>query len=104
MSLNREIVDLAQQASTLSNIGGVYSVLGEKQTALNYYNQALSLNRQVGDLSGEATTLNNIGVIYSSLKDKQNALDYYLRIFYEISGENEKAQADLQKANDLRNK
>ncbi|XDE63228.1 tetratricopeptide repeat protein [Arthrospira platensis BEA 1257B] len=55
----------------------MYSSLGEKQTALDYYNQALPLSRAVGDRRGEATTLNNIGAVYSDLGEKQTALDYY---------------------------
>jgi tetratricopeptide (TPR) repeat protein len=42
--------------------------LGEKQQALDYYNQALPLSRDVGDRGdGEATTLNNIGSVYDYL-------------------------------------
>ena len=37
------------EATTLNNIGGVYSALGEKQRALEHYEQALPLRRQVGD-------------------------------------------------------
>ena len=48
------------EASTLSNIGNVYYALGEKQKALEFYNQALPIRRSVGDRSGEATTLNNL--------------------------------------------
>ena len=55
----------------------VYDALGEKQKALDYYEQALPLRRQVGDRGGEATTLNNIGGVYSALGEKQKALDYY---------------------------
>ena len=55
----------------------VYDALGEKQKALDYYEQALPLYRQVGDRGGEATTLNNIGMVYSALGEKQKALDYY---------------------------
>ncbi|MDT9221999.1 MAG: tetratricopeptide repeat protein, partial [Limnospira sp. PMC 1240.20] len=50
---------------------------GEKQTALDYYNQALPLLRAVEDRGGEAATLNNIGAVYDSLGEKQTALDYY---------------------------
>ncbi|MDT9242353.1 MAG: tetratricopeptide repeat protein, partial [Limnospira sp. PMC 1261.20] len=50
--------------------------LGEKQTALDYYNQALPLFRAVEDRRGEAGTLNNIGRVYDSLGEKQTALDY----------------------------
>ena len=55
----------------------VYSALGEKRKALDYYEQALPLIRQVGDRAGEATTLNNIGGVYAALGDKRKALDYY---------------------------
>jgi len=54
----------------------VYDSLGEKQKALDYYNQALPLSRAVGDQRMEGTTLNNIGLVYNSLGEKQRALDY----------------------------
>ncbi len=37
------------EATTLNNIGAVYNALGEKQKALDYYNQALPISRAVGD-------------------------------------------------------
>jgi CHAT domain-containing protein/tetratricopeptide (TPR) repeat protein len=69
--------DRAGEAATLNNIGHVYDALGEKQKALDYYQQALPLRRAVGDRAGEATTLNNIGVVYDALGEKQKALDHY---------------------------
>ena len=51
--------------------------LGEKQKALDFYNQALPISRAVGDRGGEAGTLNNIGLVYSALGEKQKALDFY---------------------------
>jgi tetratricopeptide (TPR) repeat protein len=51
--------------------------LGEKQKALEYYNQSLPLKRAVNDRSGEAGILNNIGLVYSKLGEKQKALEYY---------------------------
>ena len=65
------------EATTLHNIGWAYDSLGEKQKALDYYNQALPIARAVGDRSLEATTLRNIGWAYDSLGEKQKALDYY---------------------------
>ncbi|MEH2013227.1 CHAT domain-containing protein, partial [Nostoc sp.] len=64
-------------ATTLNNIGLVYSNLGQKQKALEFYNQALPLRRAVGDRAGIATTLNNIGLVYSNLGQKQKALEFY---------------------------
>jgi CHAT domain-containing protein/tetratricopeptide (TPR) repeat protein len=77
LPLRRQVGDKAGEATTLSNIGSVYSNLGDKQQALNYYNQSLPLTRQVGDKAGEAITLNNIGLVYSNLGDNQQALNYY---------------------------
>ena len=42
--MRREVGDREGEAVTLSNIGNVYSELGEKQKALDYYSQALSLD------------------------------------------------------------
>ncbi len=54
---------LKDQATFLSDLGFIYSALGEKAQALRYYEEALPLRRQVGDKSGEATTLNNMAAI-----------------------------------------
>ena len=69
--------DRGGEANTLNNIGVVYSYLGEKQKALQFYNQALPLRRAVGDRGGQATTLTNIGAVYNDLGEKQKALQYY---------------------------
>ncbi len=68
--------DIAGVATTLNNIGFVYSALGDKQQALEFYNQSLPLRRQAGDKAGEALTLNNIGRVYDDFGDKQTALEY----------------------------
>ncbi len=49
--------------STLTNLGLVYSALGEKQQALQYYEQNIHIERQLGYRGGEATTLNNLGAV-----------------------------------------
>ncbi|WP_261208548.1 CHAT domain-containing protein [Laspinema sp. D2d] len=75
--LYQDAGDAAKEAATLLGIGRISDLLGEKQTALDYYNQSLPLSQQVGDQAGEAVTLNNIGLVYSDLGEKQTALDYY---------------------------
>ncbi|HYB01681.1 MAG TPA: tetratricopeptide repeat protein, partial [Ktedonobacteraceae bacterium] len=68
-------------------IGSTSGVLGQKQEALKYYEQALRIRREVGDRGGEGTTLNNLGRVYYDLGQKQEALKYYeqaLRIFGEV--------------------
>ncbi len=49
--------------------------LGEKQQAIEYYQQALPLLRTVGDRGGEATTLNNL----ANLERKQGNLQASLK-------------------------
>jgi CHAT domain-containing protein len=66
------------------NIGNVYSALGQKLQALDYFNQSLRLFRAVDDRFGVAGTLMNIGNVYSALGQKLQALDYFnqsLRLF-----------------------
>ncbi|MEA5537424.1 CHAT domain-containing tetratricopeptide repeat protein, partial [Limnoraphis robusta Tam1] len=75
--LTRQVGDKAGEATTLNNIGSVYNALGDRQTALEFYNQSLPLWQQVGDKAGEAVTLNNIGLVYYALGDSQTALDFY---------------------------
>ena len=77
LKLYREAGNRRGEAVTLNNIGHVYSQLGEKQKALEYFSQSLPLARVVGDRRSEAVTLNNIGVVYSQLGEKQKALEYY---------------------------
>ncbi|WP_146034030.1 CHAT domain-containing protein, partial [Nostoc cycadae] len=75
--LSQQVGDKTGKAATLNNIGGVYDALGDKQQALNYYNQSLPLSQQVGDKRQKAVTLNNIGRVYDALGNKQQALNYY---------------------------
>jgi hypothetical protein len=57
--------DRSGEGATLNNLGGVYDDLGQKDKALDYYQQALAICREVGDRAGEGTTLHNIGMIYA---------------------------------------
>ena len=66
-----------KQALILLALGFISNNLGEKQKALDYYNQALPIDRAIDNRIGEAIILNNIGSVYSDLGEKQKALDYY---------------------------
>ncbi|MDT9313476.1 CHAT domain-containing protein, partial [Limnospira sp. Paracas R14] len=68
--------DRAGEATTLNNIGAVYSDIGQPQQALTYFQQALPILREVSDRRQEATTLNNIGFVYSAIGQPQQALTY----------------------------
>jgi len=75
--LYRAVGDKVREATTLNNMGKVYSDLGEKQKALDYYSKSLPLWQEMRDKAGEAGTLNNIGRVYDDLGEKQKALDYF---------------------------
>ncbi|MDQ2747213.1 MAG: tetratricopeptide repeat protein [Acidobacteriota bacterium] len=65
------------EAHTANFLGLIYSDLGEKQKALEFYNLALPLYKFIADKNGEATTLSNTGAVYSNLGEKQKALEFY---------------------------
>ncbi|MEO0966748.1 MAG: CHAT domain-containing protein [Cyanobacteria bacterium J06639_18] len=73
----RKLEDKKSEANILRAIATVYDALGEKQKALQFYNQALSLFRAVGYKYGEAMTLTGIGYVHNSLGEKHKALQYY---------------------------
>ncbi|CCI35530.1 CHAT domain-containing protein [Microcystis aeruginosa] len=84
LKLYQQLDSKLEQALVLTSLGRIYDDLGEKQKALDYYQQALPLWRAVDATegtqsarAGEATTLNNIGAVYDDLGEKQKALDYY---------------------------
>jgi CHAT domain-containing protein/Tfp pilus assembly protein PilF len=77
LKLWQQVDDKPGQAATLLGIGRVYDLLGEKQLAIQYFNQTLPIFRAVENRGMEATTLNNIGAVYHSLGEKQQALSYY---------------------------
>jgi tetratricopeptide (TPR) repeat protein len=55
-----------QKALIYSNIASTSGVLGQKQEALKYYEQALKLHKKVQNPFMEGITFHNIGMIYSS--------------------------------------
>jgi CHAT domain-containing protein/Tfp pilus assembly protein PilF len=69
--------DKKNEAICLLISGRIYNDLGDKQTALLYYEPAIPLFKQVDDSGGLAATFSNIGVIYEFLGNKQKALEYF---------------------------
>jgi len=77
INLYAESDQTKRQSTMLSDIGVIYNNLGQKQNALEMYQQSLDIKREIGDRSGEATTLNNIGEVYQSQGQLQETLDMY---------------------------
>lgn len=46
------------------NIGNIYNIMGDKQNAEKYWNNAIEINRTIGNLAQEALILINYGVFY----------------------------------------
>ena len=69
----------ADRAQCLNNIGLIYDVQGQLDTALDYLQRALILREQVGNPADIAPSLNNIGAIYYTQGQLDVALDYLQR-------------------------
>jgi len=65
------------EAKLLRRWGSVWYLLGEKQKALELYNQGLALSQVDADKKGEASALNNIGNVWYALGDNEKALEFY---------------------------
>jgi tetratricopeptide (TPR) repeat protein len=72
----RTVGDRGGEATTLANMGAVYSDLGKKVKALEYLNQALPMLREVKNKSGEAVASYNIATIYYGAGQLKKAIDY----------------------------
>jgi CHAT domain-containing protein/Flp pilus assembly protein TadD len=78
-----------QQGTARLLLGRVYSLLNDQQTAIAYYNQALSLFRtasraagnspaqELNQRQGEAITLSNLALVYDGLGDTKKAIAAY---------------------------
>jgi tetratricopeptide (TPR) repeat protein len=63
LQLYKQAGNLQGQANSLLGLGRISDLLGDKQQALDYYNQSLPLSQQLGDKKREAITLDNIGAV-----------------------------------------
>ena len=59
--------DKRSEAATLTNIGGIYDVLGDKHKALDYFEQTADLLHQVGDRWTESLPRYNIARVHEDL-------------------------------------
>src|SRR5690606_24688563 len=67
LSLFRQMGDKRSEAATLTNIGGIYDVLGDKHKALDYFEQTADLLHQVGDRWTESLPRYNIARVHEDL-------------------------------------
>jgi adenylate cyclase len=87
LKINKQLDDQKGIASSLINIGSIYSNQGDNPKALDYYSQSLKIFKQLDDQKGIANSINNIGNIYFDQGDYSKALDYFsqsLKIFKQL--------------------
>ncbi len=66
----------SREATALNNIGYDYALLGDPQTALDYFNESLAIRKTLNKPGDEGTTLGNIGNAYFLLDDPEKALAF----------------------------
>lgn len=71
--------DILGNARTINNIGATYHVLGEKEKALEYYNQVLQIYLKIRSERDIADVTHNIGMILSDMNEFDKALETYFR-------------------------
>jgi CHAT domain-containing protein len=64
LKLTRETGDRSGESLALNNLGGVISVLGEDDRAIDYLNQSLHMSQALQNRSLQASTLLTIGTIH----------------------------------------
>jgi tetratricopeptide (TPR) repeat protein len=67
----------ARAAGLLDSLGGFYRQLGETQSSLDAYHQALAIHRAQKNLTEQGQTLGAIGNVYALLGQSQKALEAY---------------------------
>jgi len=65
------------RALTLTALGHISNISGERQRALEYYDQALQIFQILGDLSGRCSVLEGMAYLYAGLGENEKALRYY---------------------------
>ena len=80
LAIHRALGDLPGAATSLNNLGFVYSTdLADYERALAAHAQALGVRQRLGDSSAISLTLNNLGIVYSRLRQRERALDHFRR-------------------------
>ena len=74
-------------AGSLSNIGRIYTTIGEYEKALEIYNESVAISREINNRYELSLGYFQLGMNYDKLGEKEKALDFLnkaLRIAYEI--------------------
>ena len=77
MTISIEIGDLREQGRTFSSMARLYSDLGNTESAIDNYRNAIDIARQIPDKPGEGSALLGLGNIYFTLGDVEIASSYW---------------------------
>ena len=77
LSLCRASGDRLMEAYSLTEMGLIYTDIGEYQKALDSFIHARAIYKAMGDLRSQAGMLNNIGWTYGALGEYQKAIDFH---------------------------
>src|ERR1700730_18448721 len=75
LAIRREI-DRKGEGRTYRNMGTVYEVMGQADSALEYYKQALTIAQEVEDQEGQGKTMRNLGKLYIDMQRYETALAF----------------------------
>ncbi|MHA1115870.1 MAG: tetratricopeptide repeat protein [Candidatus Heimdallarchaeaceae archaeon] len=78
LSLSKELKKEEKIATVYSSFAAFKYLLGEVDTALDYYLKSLDIREKLQDEQGKAMLYFNIGTIYSNIQDRENAEKYLL--------------------------
>ena len=70
-----------KQAGILMNIGNIYSMKGDDEHALAYWNLSLNLNQSIGNIQQEAKLLINFGIYYFNSLELEKSIDNYTKAY-----------------------
>ncbi len=70
-----ELGDKTLEGETMSNIGGLYDILGDTHKGLPYVEASAEHFKNVGDAKRQAIALNTAGILYSEVGEMQKALE-----------------------------
>lgn len=78
-SFNQALKLFPESSVAMNGLGLAYAYLGERKTALKFYEQSLEIRTKNKLLAAAAATLLNMGVIYEEEGDYLKALTFYRR-------------------------
>ncbi|MBK7631430.1 MAG: serine/threonine protein kinase [Ignavibacteriales bacterium] len=82
---------LDKTAGIKVNIGNIYSMMGEKSIAEQYWQEAIKLNQNIGNLEQEALLISNYGVFYHENFNLEKANECWIqaeKIFTALGNQN----------------